>query len=208
MSQSVSSKLSMKDLPCEKVVVYQDRAEIKRLIRTKLKKGENELVINNISNNIDQDSVRVEGRGDATVLDVVCQNKRVIETNDSITNEKVKEIKNEIKELETAEETTNLKLERVTKQTSILNDFAASLSKPTNSLNQNNPAADNNLSSSKTNVENFMNFLDTYSNRLEQLDDLKFQLQTELTKIREKINVARDNLNRLNIYDYSGVNSM
>ncbi len=208
MSISVSSKHSIKDLPCVKVLVYQDRAEDKRLIKAKLKKGENELVINNVSNNIDQDSVRVEGRGDATVLDVVCKNKRVIETNDSITNEKVKEIKNEIKELETAEETTQLKLERVTKQTSVLNDFAASLSKPTNIANQNNSAADNNLSSSKTNVENFMNFLDTYSNRLEQLDDLKFKLQKELTKIREKINVAQDNLSRLNITDYSRVDSM
>ena len=53
MSGTESSKFSIKDLPCEKVVVYQDRAEIKRLIRTKLKKGENELVINNVSNNID-----------------------------------------------------------------------------------------------------------------------------------------------------------
>ena len=78
MSGTESSKFSIKDLPCEKVVVYQDRAEIKRLIRTKLKKGENELVINNVSNNIDQDSVRVEGQGNATVLDVVCQNKRVV----------------------------------------------------------------------------------------------------------------------------------
>ncbi len=153
---SVSLKYSIKDLPCEKVVVYQDRAEVKRLIKTKLKKGENELVINNVSYNIDQDSVRVEGRGDATVLDVVCQNKRVVETNDSITNEKVKEIKNEINELETAEETTKLKLERIIKQTSVLNDFAASLSKPTNNTNQNNSAVES-LSNSKTNVENFMN---------------------------------------------------
>ena len=176
MSGTESSKFSIKDLPCEKVVVYQDRAEIKRLIRTKLKKGETELVINNVSNNIDQDSVRVEGQGNATVLDVVCQNKRVVETDDSITNEKVKQLKNEIRDLETAEETTKLKLDRATKQTSVLNDFATSLSKPTSIANPNSTSNDN-LISSKSNVENFMNFLDLYSNRLEHLDDSKFQLQ-------------------------------
>ena len=53
-----------------------------------------------------------------------------------------------------------------------------------------------------------MNFLDLYSNRLEHLDDSKFQLQKEMTKIREQLNVARDNLNRLNISHYRGVDSM
>ena len=40
-----TNKFSVKDLPCESVVVYQDRAEVKRLIKTKLSKGENELIL-------------------------------------------------------------------------------------------------------------------------------------------------------------------
>ena len=200
-----NQKFSMKDLPCEKVVVYQDRAEVKRLIKTKLIKGENELVINNVSTNIDQDSVRVEGLGDATVLDVVCQNKRVIETEDRNTNEKVKDLKNEIKELETNQEITQLKLERIIKQISVLNDFASNLSKPSTSSNGTN---NDNVLGSKDNVDNFMSFLDTYSNRLEKLDEMKFQVQNELNKIKDKLNVARDNLNRLNVSQHSGVNSV
>ena len=200
-----NQKFSMKDLPCEKVVVYQDRAEVKRLIKTKLIKGENELVINNVSTNIDQDSVRVEGLGDATVLDVVCQNKRVIETEDRNTNEKVKDLKNEIKELETNQEITQLKLERIIKQISVLNDFASNLSKPSTSSNGKN---NDNVLGSKDNVDNFMSFLDTYSNRLEKLDEMKFQVQNELNKIKDKLNVARDNLNRLNVSQHSGVNSV
>ena len=180
-----TNKFSVKDLPCESVVVYQDRAEVKRLIKTKLNKGENELVLNNISNNIEQDSVRVEGRGDATVIDVVCQNKRVVETDESA-NEKVKQLKIEIKELEKNEQTTKLKLDRISKQISVLNDFATSLSKPTSIANPNSTSNDN-LISSKSNVENFMNFLDLYSNRLEHLDDSKFQLQKENRK-RKPVN--------------------
>lgn len=51
----------MKDLKCESVVVYGDRAECKRNLKVKLKKGENEIVLTGISNSIDSDSVRVEG---------------------------------------------------------------------------------------------------------------------------------------------------
>ena len=53
-----------------------------------------------------------------------------------------------------------------------------------------------------------MSFLDTYSNRLEKLDEMKFQVQNELNKIKDKLNVARDNLNRLNVSQHSGVNSV
>ena len=193
-----TNKFSVKDLPCESVVVYQDRAEVKRLIKTKLNKGENELVLNNISNNIEQDSVRVEGRGDATVIDVVCQNKSVVETDESA-SEKVKQLKIEIKELEKNEQTTKLKLDRILKQISVLNDFASCLSKPVNNTNSNGVI---------TASDNFMSFLDSYSGKLEQLDDSKFQIERDLNVIREQLNVARDNLNRLNFTNISGSDSM
>lgn len=46
------------NLPCKKVVVYCDRAEVKRLVKTKLKSGVNELIISNLSHFIDKDSIR------------------------------------------------------------------------------------------------------------------------------------------------------
>jgi hypothetical protein len=53
-----SQSFQIKSLQCENVVVFTDRAEVKRLLKVKLEKGENELVISNVSNLIDQDSVR------------------------------------------------------------------------------------------------------------------------------------------------------
>lgn len=197
-----SQKYSIKELPCEKVVVYQDRAEVKRLIKTRLNKGENEIIISNVSNNVDQDSVRVEGKGEATVLDVVCQSKRITESeqNSVETNEKITKLKNEIKELETNQDLVELKANRVLKQINVLNDYATTLSKP--------PVSEkDNESSNSKNIDNFMNFLDTYSSKLEVLDDLKYRLQKELNEIREKLSVARDNLNRLNLTGRYGVDS-
>lgn len=92
---------SMKELRCEKVVVFKDRAEVKRSVQTRLHKGENEIVIIGVSNSIDRDSVRVEGQGKATVLDVMCLSKRVdSDTASKNSTERIKELKDELDYLE------------------------------------------------------------------------------------------------------------
>ena len=94
-------KFSMKDLRCEKVVVFKDRAEVKRSIQTCLHKGENEIVITGVSSSVDRDSVRVEGQGKATVLDVMCHSKRVdSDTASENSTERIKELKAELDCLE------------------------------------------------------------------------------------------------------------
>ncbi len=53
---------SMKSLVCDKVVVFTDRAEVRRTLKLILNEGENEIVISNVANLIDQDSVRYTKR--------------------------------------------------------------------------------------------------------------------------------------------------
>jgi chromosome segregation ATPase len=193
---------SMKDLACEKVVVFKDRAEIRRIIKTKLKKGENELIINSITNSIDQDSVRVEGLGNATVLDVVCQNKRV-ELNNSSTNDKIKDLKKELDALESNQEVNRYKLDKLMRQIGVLNEFANTLSKGSSSSS---PSSGSNVVqqlNTKESVDNFMSFIDSYSVKYENLSDQKHTLEKEIKNLDEKIQVARDNLNRLAYNNYS-----
>jgi hypothetical protein len=187
---------SIREQACVKVVVFTDRAEVQRSLKTKLKKGENELIINSISSSIDRDSIRVEGRGgNATVLDVICQNKKVHSEELNNISDKEKELKNEIVELETKRDSTNNRLERLNKQISVLNEFANSLSKV--SLNgENNSGSSMSTFVQKESVDNFLNFLDTYSTKLETLDELKYKLTKELNKINEQINVVNENLSK------------
>lgn len=194
---------SMKDLPCIKVVVYPDQAEVKRLIKTKLNRGQVQLVVNNVSKYFDKDSIRVEGVGDATVLDVYCEtNKFRVSDEAAESNEDYKRLTNEIRDLEKNEEITNAKLERVMHLKSLLNDFASRLSKPSVPIHTAEPAqmdeSTTSLSSSKDNVENFMNFLDLYTSRSEQLDEMKYQIRKDLNRIRERLDTARENLETLN----------
>ena len=183
----------MKDLPCDNVVVFSDRAEVRRVVKVKLENGENEIVLSDVSNNIDEDSVRVEGKGEATVLDVVCQSKRV-KLDEVNSNDKIKEMQSEIKELELKIEKTKQKKERLSKLLNVLNDFACTLSKPANGL----PDDKKNIvpSNSRENVENFLNFLNRYSDQMENLDESVIFVNDELVKLEEQLSVKGDNLSK------------
>ena len=56
----VKSKLlfSMKECTTETVVVYLDRAEVTRSLRANVKFGENEIIVKDLSNCVDKDSIR------------------------------------------------------------------------------------------------------------------------------------------------------
>jgi chromosome segregation ATPase len=186
---------SMKDLPCEKVVVFKDRAEITRVIKTKLNKGENELIINSITNSIDQESVRIEGIGSATsVLDVICQNKRVVELASNSNDEKIQNLKTELDTLKSKQETNQYKLDKLNRQIDVLNEFANTLSK--SSISSNHEL------NKRESVEAFMGFIDSYSVKFEILSDQKHKLENDIKNLEEKIEVTRDNLNQLSSNSY------
>ncbi len=48
----------VRDSPIDSVVVYQDRAEVRRMLRVELATGENELIISDLTHCIEQNSVR------------------------------------------------------------------------------------------------------------------------------------------------------
>ena len=125
---SNSQLFQIKTLKCEKVVVFTDRAEVKRSLKVKLQKGENELVISNVSSLVDQDSVRyfevnfnlmfqkeiffrVEGKGEATVLDVIYEKKKG-QSSEVASTDKVKKLQDEIKDLEDEAKVLSLKIQR------------------------------------------------------------------------------------------------
>ena len=49
---------SMKECPTETVVIYLDRAEVTRSLKTEVKFGENEIVVKDLSACVDKDSIR------------------------------------------------------------------------------------------------------------------------------------------------------
>ncbi|CAB3399105.1 unnamed protein product [Caenorhabditis bovis] len=66
-----SIECEMRDQPITKLVIFNDRAEVRRHITVELKKGFNEVNVNNHVSSLVHDSLRVEGRGKAVIHDVV-----------------------------------------------------------------------------------------------------------------------------------------
>ncbi|PFH53301.1 hypothetical protein AMATHDRAFT_1370 [Amanita thiersii Skay4041] len=62
--------VSTKDSKIQNVSVYSGRAEVTRLFKVAVKTGQNQITMNGLPNGLDWDSVRVEGRGAATIHDV------------------------------------------------------------------------------------------------------------------------------------------
>ena len=62
----------IKECPYERVVVYQDRAEVIRNVQVTVREGENEITLVGLSQVIDKDSIRVEVEStQVTISDVV-----------------------------------------------------------------------------------------------------------------------------------------
>lgn len=76
MADSERSDILIHELETTKVVVFLDRAEVTRQLTTKIGKGENEIVVKELSEYLDKESVRVEGKGQGSILDVVVQSNR------------------------------------------------------------------------------------------------------------------------------------
>ncbi|KAG9035842.1 hypothetical protein FRB95_010436 [Tulasnella sp. JGI-2019a] len=62
--------------PIEAVCIYLDRADVHRSYSVELKAGQNEVHLKNLSNRLDEDSIRVEGLNNATIFDVIYKSPR------------------------------------------------------------------------------------------------------------------------------------
>uniref|UniRef100_A0A1I8ABV4 Protein F37C4.5 n=1 Tax=Steinernema glaseri TaxID=37863 RepID=A0A1I8ABV4_9BILA len=72
------------DLATKTVIVYSDRAEVKRVVKVELSPGRNEVIIQNVSSVIERQSLRVEyrGKGNVQIQEVQFQEYPINEESD------------------------------------------------------------------------------------------------------------------------------
>uniref|UniRef100_A0A914QJK0 DUF4140 domain-containing protein n=1 Tax=Panagrolaimus davidi TaxID=227884 RepID=A0A914QJK0_9BILA len=90
--------LNARDIPITAVTVYTDRAEVTRNFKVNLAPGLNEIQLENIAQYVQQDSVKVDVHGNATIHEVKFERKFI--NSEIETLPKVKELKEELKKLE------------------------------------------------------------------------------------------------------------
>ncbi|PAV64534.1 hypothetical protein WR25_01636 [Diploscapter pachys] len=111
------------DLPTKNVIVYCDRAEVRRLVVADLPKGTNEILIQNVSAVIERQSVRVDGRG-ALIQEVQYQ-EMPIDTQQE--TEKVQNLERNKFELENEKLAIEDEISSLRKRTEVLDGVAAQI---------------------------------------------------------------------------------
>jgi len=76
MVSVVAQNFSASKLPLNKVTVYNDRAEVCRVIQCQVNEGITNILVEKLPDSLDSNSIRVEGYGnDASIVEVKFEEK-------------------------------------------------------------------------------------------------------------------------------------
>ncbi|KAJ7119756.1 hypothetical protein C8R44DRAFT_672693 [Mycena epipterygia] len=155
---------SAKDSKIIAVSLYSTRAEVTRLYKFAVKTGQNQVNISGLPNVLETESLRVEGRGAATIHDVTVSTARGEQTPTSSPN---------LDELQKRREKTTNALTRCGKALASLEQYLGS------------------LAAQHLEVSKLENVLENYESTGERLDAKKSELTDELQLIDAEIAVER-----------------
>ncbi|XP_065179387.1 protein F37C4.5-like [Sycon ciliatum] len=190
--------------PVSEVVVYLDRADVTREVKVELSVGENEIVVKQLSSAVDSDSIRVEGRGCATIGEVKFQEKTVPKEEDapnkdvtSASQTTTSELEKERDRLKQEGERLSALSKRLGRQQKFLD---ALMKKAGESENVTSATA---TSTHPTSVLDQLNekgfrrvtaFMEFYSTQSHDLDEKVSAVNKEELKLRNQLKAVIDNL--------------
>jgi uncharacterized protein (TIGR02231 family) len=200
MSDQQRSVLSLnaRDIPIKSVTVFTDRAEVNRNFRVSLKPGLNEIRLENVAGSIEQQSIRVDGKGPAAIHEVKFESKPINIENSDLP--KVKELTTKLKEVEAdAQKERDLQ--------SIYNARIEALNNAVKTIGQSSTKGDStNLVSfnetAEASLENFFDYHERKSIELKAktrvVDERIRTLDLEIQRLNDEINQYRWNMGTKN----------
>uniref|UniRef100_A0A0M3IEB1 DUF4140 domain-containing protein n=1 Tax=Ascaris lumbricoides TaxID=6252 RepID=A0A0M3IEB1_ASCLU len=181
--------LEARSLPTKSVVVYGDRAEVKRIVKCDLYSGRNELIIQNVSAVIERQSLRVDGRDAATIQEVRYQ-ESPIDAN-SNENDEVHELEERKSELETEKALVDDQLSILRKRVEVLDGVATQVNIFVHELEERKSE----LETEKALVDDQLSIL---RKRVEVLDGVATQISRNISPSTSSTTESRDaNANRI-----------
>lgn len=177
--EKVIHRLKASTCPIHSVTVYNDRAEITRSITTELVEiGAHEIVIYDLSPEIEPDSIRIiGGEGNASILEV--SHEEVYGDREDLDQTAI--LLKKIESLLADKQKNNAQLERNKKERAWLEGFAQTV------RSGGSAAANPALASADLKVEGFLTntteFLRYYSEQSKRLDDSDFSIQESIRDI-------------------------
>ncbi|KAI1732971.1 protein F37C4.5 [Ditylenchus destructor] len=195
---------AISELPVKNVVVYLDRAEVKRVVRTKVLAGRNRFVIKNISPVIESQSIRVEGQKSALISEVCYLELPCSEVKDS--DSKLNSLESEKCRLENEKTLLEDQICLLKNQLDVLDGVAKQIgqnvlvTKDIDTLRREN----NNPPTSPASafllcddaMKNLTEFLAFYGNKASDMKRDIREKEKDLTCLREKIELLERELDR------------
>uniref|UniRef100_A0A1I7TFH0 Mucoidy inhibitor MuiA family protein n=1 Tax=Caenorhabditis tropicalis TaxID=1561998 RepID=A0A1I7TFH0_9PELO len=183
-------ELEARDQKISQVKVFTDRAEVRRLVKVSLKSGVNEVILKNLTQNLFAGSMRVEGRGNATIYDVVVKNSPS-SSGDSV-SPKIATIRSTLKE-------EKARLQSIEDRGSIVQKSIENLDKVFGQVGGGlvNPPKEGGSSLNEGTLTSLKNFFDFYGSNSETYREKLRAIETEHREQQEKVRKVEQELNLL-----------
>ncbi|QJD09375.1 DUF4140 domain-containing protein [Flammeovirga sp. MY04] len=163
---------TISDAKIEEVTVFTNAAQIKRGASFQMKKGSHELEIKNLSQYIKEESIRIEGDDQLTILNVRFE-EDYIQVQDE--NERNKELKDKVEKL--TAQLGELKLQKTIVQEEL------------SFLKENKK-----VSGSATSSTDFQQYIQLYGAQLKKLSKENYQLDKEINTVNKELTAAKNQL--------------
>ncbi|XP_076467163.1 protein F37C4.5-like isoform X3 [Babylonia areolata] len=184
------------DCPVEKVTVYPDRAEVCRRVEASLSSGLNQVVIKKLPVMVHSDSIRVEGKGAATITEVVFHSESVPKGEGDISTQE-KELEDEKEQLNEQMKLLESELSVLKKRWTLLGDFATTASKGGAGTTKDGEKAPGGIELTEPFFKGLTAFLELYSKEGNALERDQLELDKKITAVKKKHDAICMNLNKL-----------
>ncbi|GMR49046.1 hypothetical protein PMAYCL1PPCAC_19241, partial [Pristionchus mayeri] len=178
----------------KKVTVFEDRAELKREFTFDLVPGLNEVIIERISGSVIDDSVRVTGKGNAVIEEVLLADRRV--TQGAGDSQRAEILRNKKEELETKKKMIENEKESVAKRIEALDKMIGQVGSGIAAPKEAKFTAD------QETLESVITFFDFYDKQVTELREKLSVNERASQKIQEEINVKQHELNQIEHGDF------
>uniref|UniRef100_A0A1X7VAE9 DUF4139 domain-containing protein n=1 Tax=Amphimedon queenslandica TaxID=400682 RepID=A0A1X7VAE9_AMPQE len=190
----------IKSCSMHSVVVYKDRAEVRRNLPLRLEAGgETEVLLTGLSSSIDSDSIRVEGSGNATILDVIYETKSEEPLDNDGKKEEIDGLSEEIKDKKKELTTIEFQQMLIDRQKTILTEFSGHVTSRVQDKKK-EEGADGIFQSTvhPEAVNGVMEFMARFEEKMSSLDERYLELSTQKKKMEEELKVLTTKLDNLN----------
>uniref|UniRef100_A0A7E4V2Y9 Protein F37C4.5 n=1 Tax=Panagrellus redivivus TaxID=6233 RepID=A0A7E4V2Y9_PANRE len=197
MTESCSTKyVEARDLQTKTVIVYADRAEVKRIVKLELDQGRNNVIVQNVSSVIEHQSIKVDGRGTTVIQDVqyMEQYVDVVEKRD----DEVSKLEEEKTQLESKKADAEDAIHVLKKRLEILDGVACQIGQNVNiSHEQKQVPANQAFLLCNEAMQNLTTFLDYYGKTASDLKQELRNCEKQVRELKDRIDCVERNIDQL-----------